>query len=414
MNPAPHRNNAPIAAFLLVLLLLVGASVLAVRYTGSISPDPGQDPGTVAPRDGSSLVAGALEIVDPQNPERPFFHDFGVLDYGVEIPWSVTMRNVGTEPMVIETAYGACGCTRLVTFDITDPATGKTTIVNDFSKDTVATVPVNGTATMNLQILSHYTAENQSKLALFRVVTNALIDPFLTFELRFFPQRSLTVSPKRLEMKQVPTTHGGEHSVKIITASAKGLAKVHRILSAPEGIETRLESFPFGGEMIWRVYATVPPMTPMGVIRGEIELAISDLQGEGEDNRLSIPVFVRVVADAFVDPGLLTFGATPEGTSKSISSQLICLIPGATLEIVEARFENVSADAFRVEMNAVRPEASGRSKRWEIIVHIDESHPVGYIQGELVLKLAEPLGGVSGDNNDEIRTRLGGAVVVQG
>ena len=360
--------------------------------------------------------AGVLEVVSPQDPERPFFHDFGEMDFGTEVQWAVTLRNTGNEPVEIQRAQPACGCTRLVSFEVIGPDGESASSYSNFKARPICSVPAGGSIKMRVDILSKHSKPNLSKLALVRLSTNSSIDPFHTFELRFLGLKPFIVAPDNLTLHRVPVSHGAEVScrVQVVKPGLPGL--VHRIISAPEGIDARLDAKPFAGETVWTVTASVPPLSPMGTIRGDIVLAVSDEEGLGEAGRVTIPVAVRVGPDAFLDPGMFTFGAVKPGETRLRQAQLIGLVPGAKLEILGARLENASADAFRISYRAAGPDEggqrddSGRSNRWIIDVQLTADHPEGYLTGEIVLTLSEPIGGGEGEMGTELRARISGLV----
>lgn len=363
-----------------------------------------------------SSSTGVLEVVSPQDPERPFFHDFGEMDFGTEVQWAVTLRNTGSEPLEIQRAQPACGCTRLVSFEVAGSDGESTASYSNFKARPICSVPAGGSIKMRVDILSKHSKPNLSKLALVRLSTNSSIDPFHTFELRFLGLKPFIVAPDNLTLHRVPVSHGAEVScrVQVVKPGLPGL--VHRIISAPEGIDARLDARPFAGETVWTVTATVPPLSPMGTIRGDIVLAVSDEEGIGEAGRVNIPVVVRVGPDAFLDPGMFTFGAVKPGETRLRQAQLIGLVPGAKLEILGARLENASADAFRISYRAAGPDEggqrddSGRSNRWIIDVQLTADHPEGYLTGEIVLTLSEPIGGGEGEMGTELRARISGLV----
>ena len=53
---------------------------------------------------------------------------------------------------------------------------------------------------------------------------------------------------------------------------------------------------------------------------------------------------------------------------------------------------------------------SGRSNRWIIDVQLTADHPEGYLTGEIVLTLSEPIGGGEGKMGTELRARISGLV----
>lgn len=412
-DPRRRSRGAAFAGCLLGLSLAAcGGGSDATATPPSSPPNSPSAPATAS----TPTSAGVLEVLDPQDPERPFFHDFGEMDFGTEVKWAVTLRNTGSEPLEIQRAQPACGCTRLVSFEVTGPEGGAAASYSNFKARPICAVPPGGSIEMRVDILSKHSKPNLSKLALVRLSTNSSIDPFHTFELRFLGLKPFIVAPDNLTLHRVPVSHGASAScrVQVVKPGLPGL--VHRIVSAPAGVDARLEARPFAGETVWTVIADIPPLSPMGTIRGDIVLAVSDEDGVGEEGRVTIPVVARVGPDAFLDPGMFTFGAVGSGETRLRQAQLVGLVPGAKLEILEARLENASADAFRVSYRAAGPDEGGqlddrgRSSRWIIDVQLTGDHPEGYLIGEVVLTLAEPIGGGTGEMGTELRARISGLV----
>lgn len=393
---APPRP--PLAAALWIALLFPGCG-----------PEAEPLPPAPAPAEGA-LGQGVLETVDPQDPERPLFHDFGELDYGTEVQWSCRMRNTGAEPLRVLSITPACGCTRVVSMTVMDEAGESLQRVQAFDAPELCSVPPGAALELRIDLLTKHSKPNQHKLALVRLRTDSEVSPFQTFELHFLPTKPFIVAPDSLVMQRVPVSHGAEAKCRVQVVKPGLPGQVHRIVSAPEGIEARLEARPFAGETVWTVFATVPPLSPMGVLRGDIVLAVSDEHGQGDDRRVTIPVLAYVGPDAFLDPGMFTFGAVPQGEERLLRAELIGLVPGAKLRVTDARVENPGAEALTVSCAAVDPDAEGRSQRWTVDLRLGGDHPAGYVQGEVVLTLDEPLGGGQGDLGDELRARISGLV----
>lgn len=409
MTKSLPRSAGRSAAIAPALLLVLGAFGCGeAQPTTATTPSASSSPAASAAVPASP---SALERVDPQDPERPYFHDFGTLDYGEEVRWKAVLRNTGSTPVRILGASPMCGCTRLNSFSIGAADGEEIETARDFArKPEIAVVPPGGTVTASIDILSKHTKPNISKLALVRLTTDSELTPYLTFELHLFPAQPFIVSPPSFEMPRVPTSHGGGKKVKIMVVAPDAPGIVHRIIEAPEGIEARLETTQFAGETIWYVHVAVAPLTPMGALRGEIVLAVSDADGNGEAGRLKIPVEIRIGPDNFLDPGMFAFGAMPKGVGKTISAQLNGLVPGATIGVKEARIEGKHSGSISVEQTVIRPNEEGRSKTWQFHVTVADSHPTGYLAAELVLVLDEPFGGGVGEASNELRARISGII----
>ena len=249
---------------------------------------------------------------------------------------------------------------RLVSFEVTGPEGGATASYSNFKARPICAVPPGGSIEMRVDILSKHSKPNISKLALVRLSTNSSIDPFHTFELRFLGLKPFIVAPDNLTLHRVPVSHGASAScrVQVVKPGLPGL--VHRIVSAPAGIDARLEAKPFAGETVWTVSADIP-LSPPWERSGATSCSRSPTRTAWAKRAGSRSPWSHAWAlMPSLDPGMFTFGAVGYGETRLRQAQLVGLVPGAKLEILEARLENASADAFRVSYRAAGPDEGGQ------------------------------------------------------
>lgn len=369
---------------------------------------------TTAPSTETAPVAvggGQLEVIDPQNPLRPHFRDFGEVPFGIEERFVTTFRNVGDEPLRILSAQAACGCTRVVDALVTPPGGGDEVAPERIGDPALAVVPVGGTVELAIQLITTYSAPNKDKLALVRITTDSALEPYITLEIRFFPSRPFDLAPATAKLLNVPTSHGGEERVKLLVSYPGSPARIHDVVSAPEGLEAELVTETAAGEFVWYVDVRVPPLTPPTALRGDIVLRTTDASGAGEDGRLEIPVVVQVVPDVVLGVPVVAFGRVVRASGRTLETRLSALVPGARIKVLDARLEGEGATGIRLDVVPVEPDGDGRAKVWSVTAEVPAGHPTGGVTGEVVFDLDEPVGGVAEGAATTLRYRLNGTVV---
>ena len=325
--------------------------------------------------------------------------------------WKVRFRNRGRGPLSILSAQAACGCTRLDAVSVIDRDGAAPRRARSLTADVVTTVPPGGVLEVEISVLTTFTRANQRKLALFRLTTDSDLEPYVTLELSFLPTRPFMFAPAEARLLNTPTSHGGAARVKILVDRKETLARVLGVESRPDGVEVDLVTETFGGEYVWYLDVAVPPLSPLGVTRGDVVLRTTDPDGEGEDGRLKVPVIAQVVPDVILGKPQVTLGAVPTSSGATFESQLHALVPGARLRVLEARTESPLGAAVSVETAPLEPDAGGRSATWSVRVAVAPGATPGFLSGDLVLLLDEPVGGIGPDGaSTELRFRLSGQV----
>lgn len=429
-RPSPPSKDPKVAARRAAPLALLALLAACGSGSGSdASPGKGADPaaadipaynpdgkGTID-LGGQDLVpgmpgAGRLEVVNPDIPDRPLYKEFGNVPYGTDLEWTTLLKNEGTAPVVITSAQAACGCTRFMDYTVTDAEGNRSEYPTTFSIDenrALATVPAGGTIQIRTKLMTKFSNPNQRKLALMRLFTDSVERPFLTFEVGFDPIRPFIFAPDRANLLNSPFSSGKSERIKILVDRGGDPGKVLGVVSAPEGIEAELITETFGGEYIWYVNVTVPPLSPLGAIRGEVILETTDADGNGDEGRLELPVVALVVPDVVATPKLAAFRAFDRTVGAEFTGRISALVPGARLKIESARFESPDADKFSVNFEPVKPFDDGRAIEWTYTAKIAPGHPEGFVGGDLVFELEEAFGGLPETvPQNELRITLSG------
>lgn len=424
--PTAQSAHLPRARVLGLISALTTLPLLALTGCGDSTPSGEADPGgarfnpngaTEIHLDGAAPVAGTpgagvLEVLNPELPERPLYKEFGDVAFGTVLYWTMEMRNVGTAPVNINTAQAACGCTRFMDFTVTDAsgsAPARPTAFTAQAEGALATIPAGGTILMRMKLMSEFSTPNERKLAMMRLSTDSVIKPFLTFEVGFQPTRAFIFAPDRANLLNSPFSSGREKRIKILVDRAGDPERVLGVLSKPEGIEAELITETFAGEYVWYVNVSVPPLSALGTIRGDVILKTTDAEGNGDAGRLKLPVVALVVADVISTPNLAPLRAFDRSVGAEFTGRIVALVPGARLMVMGTRVESEHAEHFSIEATPIKAFQDGRAIEWSYTVKVGPGHPQGFVAGELIFELEEAFGGLPDDvPANELRVRLSG------
>ena len=399
--------SLPLLAALSAALLATLTACRPADSQGSQQASGTQDSAAPAARG-----QGLLETIDPQDPARPRFHDFGELIYGDRLTWPVRFRNSGEGPLKILNAQAACGCTRLAGMTIHPNGGGPSREIRSFRGDVIATVPPGAELEVSIEVITAFTAPNQRKLALFRMTTDSDLEPYVTLELGFLPTRPFMFAPTEARLLNTPTSHGGKARVKIIVDRKETLARILGVISSPEGLVVDLVTESFGGEFVWYVDVSVDPLSPLGVTRGDVVLQTTNRDGEGDGGRLEVPVIAQVVPDVVLAKPLITLGAVPSSRGALFESELNALVPGAKIKVLETRVDSATPVPLEIVTTPIQPDADGRAAAWSVRITMLPGASPGFVSGDVVFVLDEPVGGVGPDGaSTELPVRLSGQVV---
>lgn len=395
----------------LLVAALAGCGPESAQEEKDLNPAASTTAPTTPAAEGATSK-GVLEVVNPDNPERPLYKEFGSVPFGDELFWFTTMENTGPEPVILRSAQAACGCTQFMDFTVTDANGQGPDRATPFaaSKDRVlATVPAGGQIRMRMKLQTAFSTPNQRKLALMRLSTNSQLEPYMTFEVGFDPDRAFIFAPARANLTNSPVTSGKSERIKILVDRAGDPGRVLDVVSTPEGIEAELVTESFAGEYIWYVNVTVPPLSPLGPIRGDVVLRTTDDDGSGDEGRLELPVIALVVPDVIASPNLVAFRAFDRTVGAEFTGRLAALVPGARLKVNGARFEGDHADKMSVVYSPIKPFDDGRALEWTYTAKMAPGHPQGYVAGSVVFELDESIGGLAEDQaSNELRVTLSG------
>lgn len=381
LNPCPKC-----AGWLLALPLFIGCADEPVQ--------PGQ-PGT-APHASTGATHGlgidgrGLVIIQPEQPDRPYYHRLGPISYGQRRDHTFVFKNQDAEAVTIQAIQPACACVRPISFRVTEPTPSEGRLS---SPNSILTIPPGATAELTLRVDTGLVATNQqnrNKLVTVRMRCTSTATPFLMLEVSFKVDRLFSLGRGAIELGDIPANGGGGSEVNILTGIPGSPARVLAVLSAPDGVITQLEAIQGGSELHWQVTAELEPPLALGPIRGEILLSTTDARGEGSDGRLTIPFRGTVVPDVVLGPPTLSFSAVPQGEQRRLEAVLRSLLPGQRLAVHSPVLEGKSAPHMTCVLLPQGPDDRGQSPYWKIELTLLDSHPSGRIEAILRVQTDDP------------------------
>jgi hypothetical protein len=332
-----------------------------------------------------SPSAGGIVIVS-SGEARPYFHDFGEIPWGDVAEHTFVLRNTESVAVTLLDVQGNCACTSVRKL-VARHADGTVVEGDPRASDGMLEVPPGASAEMTLRVDSSKITANQEKLEVLRLSTTSTRTPYLTFEAHVFPRHHFQVTPRELDLQDVPQAAGKSGVVHIVTGFPGSPARVLEVAQQGERVRATLDESVAPTEMIWVLTVTVPENEPMGVLMDRVVLSTTDGAGQGSDGRLAVEVSARIVEDVLIYPRQINLGALTQQESKTVPAEVRALAPGMHVNVLGARVEGDAADHLDVSWTAVSPDTNGRSENWKLAIAVQPGLPAGQVAGTLVVTL---------------------------
>lgn len=344
-----------------------------------------------------------LTVLNPQNSDRPFYHDFGEIPFGDEAECVLEVQNQEDVPLTIRSITPACGCTAPAV-RWTD-ANGQ---VQDrkMRPDAKAIVlPPKAKAELRLKVDTHQIHQrNTVKLVNVRILTDSRQNPHITLELNMNAVEAMNIVPVRgLNLGQVPRNGGAAGKVEVVDAEPGSGHRVTGVLDPPAELQVSIEEREFGGASVFEVHVRLMPPLAVGLYRSEVVLATTGPGGEGEGRPIHVPITAQIGEDLIVSPASLQFALVKAGQGGRIQAQLQARIGGAQVRVVDSRIEGTGSEHLKLHHKALDPGPGGRAEAVNLFLELDPSAPAGEFGGQIVLELDDP-------ETPELRIPYGGIV----
>ena len=376
----PHSSAARIVFTLLAVFLMC---------TTSCEGDSEAKQGRTFFAAGANKVRG-VEVLNPTNPDLPFYYSFGTIPFGQQFTHTYVLKNVEDRAITILRTEPACACSRVkAIYAWKGSSEEQGTVPGDLSKkDNILRVEAGQTFSMQILVDTARVNPNAQKLAVLRVYTDSPIDPFLTFEVNFLPEKLFELASPSLRLGDIPLGGGVGNTLQIFSRYALNHARLIDVFSTTEGLSAEVILIP-GFESNWNLNVTTDGQEVQGPLRGTIVLRTTDGLGQGDAGRLEIPVEGRVVPAVMMYPSNLSFGRVTQGEASALQAAVQGLAPGHRIQIKNARIEGPSAPYLTVELERIAEDTFGRSARIDVRVYCKKDAPAGAIDATLTLDLVD-------------------------
>lgn len=371
--------------------LLIAAGLALILACGQ---DPVAPPSNQASAESSTLApslhelegGGVLMVVDPTDPGRPYYYDFGTLPYGDVLTHTFTLHNASSRVVNVLRSQAACACTRVIGIRLLNeegpPTRGKT-----IATDGMLAVPAGGTFEVDIQLDSTKAPRNIDKLAVMRLITDSEMDPYVTFELHMLAQSLFEMSPASVRLGMVPQFGGKGTTIKIFSRMYSKPARVLEVIDTPPGLEANLALIPDGTNHFWNLTVRLLEGTKMGGYRSKLVLSTTDDQGEGDEGRIEVSVTATVVESILMTPQHVSFGGLKAGEPVELTCQLEALLPGQRFQVLDTNLSGPSAEYLEVRVKHLLPDGDGRSQYVHVFLSTSDKHPLGLIEANLEVLL---------------------------
>jgi len=348
------------------------------------------DAGSPPPTSPAAPAGGGLTILDPQDPDRPYFFAIGTIPYGEVLDHEVRLRNDEDRPVTLHDILTGCGCTAPYVRWQASGGEERERRMRTGAEPVV--LPPGAVATIVLRIDStQVKVTGKPKLVNVRVRSDATANPFLTLELSFTIDKSFTVNPPALRLSGVPKSGVGTAEV-YITCDLPEAYEITGVVSKPDFVETELdyrtETFP----PTWVLSVRMQPRFQTGAFQDEIVLGTTGPHGEGSGRPFAVPLHVEVVEDVTISPTRLQLPSVVPGSDVTAQVDLRALLAGHRLAVLDWRVVGSGASHLIVRVEPVVPrDEAGRSSHWRVFLTTAPDLEGPEFSGDVVLATDDPL-----------------------
>ncbi|MCA8979491.1 MAG: DUF1573 domain-containing protein [Planctomycetes bacterium] len=326
-----------------------------------------------------------LVVIDPVNPERPFYFDFDVVPEGEVREHTYVLQNTDPLPVTVTKLQSSCGCT--VPRVVAIAPDGTQTAGRIYSEDggDVVTVPVDGRLEVTVTTdTRHVRVKNQHKLNTVRLTCDSLNEPYLSFEQHLWVTLAFNATPLEIDLAFVPEGGGKAGSTELFPAQDGSMAHVTGVHSATEGLTVSFHEEPRPRGNVTIVTAELEPGKPRGPWLGEVKLDCTREDGETPAPPFLIPVRAHVTTDVVCSPLSLIFSPVDAERGARIEAVVQALIPGERVTLLGHRLVG-DFEGVEVTYEPDAPDADGRSVRWNLSLTIPAEFAVRRMHGTLEL-----------------------------
>jgi hypothetical protein len=330
-------------------------------------------------------VSEGLVIQSPGS-ERPYFHDFGVIQDGTRPTHTFRLLNTEETPVTLIDLLPSCSCAVPAIRSVS--ASGVITRGSTRNVGPACIVPPGGILEIEVAMdTQHIRRKNADRLSTIRLRTNSAVTPFHTLELHVIVEQLVQATPWEINLGEIPTSAGGTRHTIVVPSSLTIEVEVTstRVISG-EGLNASFqEEEELLGRKSWRVNAELSPGLKLGPWNGSIAISISAPTKDPPTRELVVPIRARVVEDVTLRPRRAFL---MQSNTAGVEFTVQALIPGARVTVTSAKLSECPEGIFSTSVTPVRPDAKGRSEKWNIRVVRDAAKDGMDINAQLSVTLA--------------------------
>ncbi len=272
-------------------------------------------------------------------------YDFGEVFRGEEIEHVYKFKNIGKGELNIKEIKTSCGCTAAV-------ISSESIHSNEFGeiKVTYNSKSDKGNVSKHINVYSNDPDSPKYKLTISGNVVEEVV-----------------VKPRKLNLSEVLYGTGTRRNITVKSIKDHKF-EVSKIESSSPDVEVLLKKNDKMNEYVVRT--TLKKEAKLGRFNSKIVLHTNSSNME----KVTIPVFGRVVGDISVYPPRISCGIVPQKEEKKVSAFATAYNKDVEIDKIEAFPEFLSADISRIEDNM---------KTYKISVTLKKDAPVGRFTGGL-------------------------------
>ena len=312
-----------------------------------------------APEPGGLVVVGEV-----QDPARPYYHDFGEVAPGTPLEKVFTLENREGRPVRVLKVDTSCACTVPSLRAVSREGGVERVVKGDpFDPVTKLVIPPGAVAEVTLRVDAEAVRKpNVDKLVTVRVTTDSPRTPYLGFEAHLVVIEHFQVTPSTVDFGRVPTSTGAVVELGVVPLDGSE-RRLGAVLAQPEGVQATVAPHPAALDRGWLVDVRLDAGRAPGVVKGELELEVLDVDGSPAAP-LEIPVRGLVVPDIGLSPPMFSLRAEGDEIAHEI---VVRSWDGRRRFLVEeVRVLGEWAGLLEASATPELPDASGRSPRWTV------------------------------------------------
>lgn len=332
---------------------------------------------------------GGLVVVDPSQPERPYFHDFGVVPSGKVVEHVFRLENSGPQAVRVADMLSSCTCTvpqvRVVHPD------GSVTPGDSRSSEQVALVPPGGVLEVTVRLdTAQVRVKNTDKLSMVRLRTDSPFHTYPRLEVHAFVEELVQATPPEIDLGEVPASAGGWGTSDLIAGRREVPIEIAGLLSASEGIRASIEKTERFGIPLWVLTVELEPGLPLGPFRGEVTLDVRRASAPDEARPFRMPVRARLSPDVVLRPPAARLLPDAAGGGLRGETRVVSLVPGARLRVLGVDLEGEGAEGVRARFEPIEGDSQGRAQQWRIVLESERAAPGAPWRGKARVRTDAP------------------------